>query len=95
MSARLHFSLSRVDKAERKTAWGFLGRRPTRPTNPCTNGQVERTHRTINEAKVTPYRCDSHDQLRAHLEDLLAAWGFAHGFTTPGGLTPDEYICKT
>ena len=40
------------------------------------------------------FHYDSHDQLRAHLADFMAAYNFARRLKTLGGLTPYEYICK-
>ncbi len=40
------------------------------------------------------YHYGSHDQLRTHLADFLAAYNFARRLKTLGGLTPYEYICK-
>jgi transposase InsO family protein len=57
-------------------------------------GQVERMNPTIKDATVKRFHCDSHDQLRTHLADFLAAYNFARRLKTLGGLTPDEYICK-
>lgn len=36
----------------------------------------------------------SHDQLRRHLADFMAAYNSAHRLKTLSGLTPYEYICK-
>ena len=68
--------------------------RLTKPNHPWTNGQVERMNRTIKEATVKRFHYDSHDQLRTHLADFLAAYNFARRLKTLGGLTPYEYICK-
>ncbi len=68
--------------------------RLTKPNHPWTNGQVERMNRTIKEATVKRYHCDSHDQLRTHLADFMAAYNFARRLKTINGLTPYEYICK-
>jgi transposase InsO family protein len=46
--------------------------RLTKPNHPWTNGQVERMNRTIKEATVKRFHYDSHDQLRAHLNDFMA-----------------------
>jgi transposase InsO family protein len=51
-------------------------------------------NRTIKEATVKRFHYDSHDQLRTHLADFLAAYNFARRLKTLGGLTPYEYICK-
>ena len=69
--------------------------RLTKPNYPWTNGQVERMNRTIKDATVKRYHYDSHDQLRTHLADFLAAYNFARRLKTFGGLTPHEYICKS
>ena len=68
--------------------------RLTKPNHPWTNGQVERMNRTIKDATVKRYHYDSHDQLRAHLADFLAAYNFGRRLKTLSGLTPYEYICK-
>lgn len=68
--------------------------RLTKPNHPWTNGQVERMNRTIKEATVKRFHYDSHDQLRDHLDDFLAAYNFARRLKTLDGLTPYEYICN-
>ena len=81
--------------------------RLTKPNHPWTNGQVERMllgvckqtpasqrNRTIKEATVKRFHYESHDQLRTHLADFLAAYNFARRLKTLNGLTPYEYICK-
>ena len=68
--------------------------RLTKPNHPWTNGQVERMNRTIKEATVKRYHYDSHNQLRTHLADFLAAYNFARRLKTLNGLTPYEYIYK-
>jgi len=68
--------------------------RLTKPNHPWTNGQVERMNRTIKDATVKRYHYDSHDQLRSHLADFLAAYNFARRLKTLQGLTPYEYVCK-
>ena len=47
--------------------------RLTKPNHPWTNGQVERMNRTIKNATVKRFHYDSHDQLRTHLADFMAA----------------------
>jgi transposase InsO family protein len=68
--------------------------RLTKPNHPWTNGQVERMNRTLKEATVRRYHYDSHEQLRRHLADFLAAYNFAKRLKTLQGLTPHEYVCK-
>lgn len=69
--------------------------RLTKPNHPWTNGQVERMNRTIKDATVKRYHYDSHDRLRRHLGDFMAAYNFAKRLKTLKGLTPYEYICQT
>ncbi len=47
--------------------------RLTKPSHPWTNGQVERMNRAIKEATVKRFHYETHDQLRTHLADFLAA----------------------
>ena len=69
--------------------------RLTKPNHPWTNGQVERMNRTIKDATVKRFHYDSHEQLRGHLADFMAAYNFARRLKTLSGLTPYEYICKS
>ena len=71
-----------------------IGHRLTRPNHPWTNGQVERMNRTIKEATVKRFFYDTHEQLKAHLSDFIAAYNFARRLKTLRGLTPYEAICK-
>ena len=68
--------------------------RLTKPRHPWTNGQVERMNRTIKDATVRRFHYESHDQLRQHLADFVAAYNFARRLKTLRGLTPYEAICK-
>ncbi|BCI65888.1 hypothetical protein AAJCM20276_05120 [Acetobacter aceti] len=68
--------------------------RLTKPIHPWTNGQVERMNRTIKEATVKRFHYDSHEQLRTHLNDFMAAYNFGRRLKILNGLTPYEYICK-
>jgi hypothetical protein len=51
-------------------------------------------NRTIKEATVRRFHYSSHEQLRTHLADFLAAYNFARRLKTLHGLTPFEAICK-
>ncbi|MFT9073244.1 IS481 family transposase [Gluconobacter potus] len=68
--------------------------RLTKPRHPLTNGQVERMNRTIKEATVKRFYYETHDQLRQHLTDFVAAYNFARRLKTLHGLTPYEFICQ-
>jgi hypothetical protein len=64
-------------------------------THPWTNRQVERMNRTIRDATVTRFHSNSHDQLRRHRDDFVAADTFGKRLKSLRGLTPYEFICKT
>ena len=66
--------------------------RLTRVNHPWTNGQVERMSRTIKDATVKRYHCDTHDQLRGHLKLFVGAYNHARRLKTLRGLTPAEFI---
>jgi hypothetical protein len=51
-------------------------------------------NRTIKDATVKRFHYESHDQLRQHLADFVAAYNFARRLKTLRGLTPYEAICK-
>jgi transposase InsO family protein len=68
--------------------------RLTKPRHPWTNGQVERMNRTIKEATVKRFYYETHDQLRKHLADFVAAYNYGRRLKTIRGLTPYEAICK-
>ena len=68
--------------------------RLTKPRHPWTNGQVERMNRTIKDATVKRYHYESHDQLRQHLADFVAAYNFGRRLKTLKGLTPYEFTCQ-
>lgn len=65
--------------------------RLTKPEHFRTNRQVERMKRTLKEATFKRVHCNGHDQLRAHLENFVAAYNFTRRLKT---LTPRECICK-
>ena len=71
-----------------------IDHRTTKPKHPWTNGQVERMNRTIKEATVKRFYYETHDQLREHLANFVAAYNFARRLKTLRGLTPYEFICK-
>jgi hypothetical protein len=51
-------------------------------------------NRTLKEATVQRYYHDTHEQLRRHLADFLAAYNFAKRLKMLKGLTPHEYVCQ-
>ncbi len=51
-------------------------------------------NRTIKDATVSRYHYDTHEQMRTHLDDFIAAYNFARRLKTLKGLTPYEFLCK-
>ena len=51
-------------------------------------------NRTIKDATVKRYFYETHDHLRAHLQNFVDAYNFARRLKTLSGLTPYEFICK-
>jgi hypothetical protein len=51
-------------------------------------------NRTIKDATAKRFYYESHDQLRHHLTDFVAAYNFGRRLKTLKGLTPYEFICK-
>src|SRR5438067_9456323 len=51
-------------------------------------------NRTLKEATVQRFYYATHDQLRTHLADFVAAYNFARRLKTLKGLTPYEFVCK-
>jgi len=84
----------RAHAFELACAQNDVDHRLTKPRHPWTNGQVERMNRTIKEATVQRFYYATHDQLRTHLADFIAAYNFARRLKTLKGLTPYEFICK-
>lgn len=84
----------RAHAFEHACAVNDIDRRTTKAKHPWTNGQVERMNRTIKEATVKHFYYESHDQLRKHLADYVAAY-IARRLKTLKDLTPYEFICKT
>lgn len=68
--------------------------RLTKPNHPWTNGQVERMNRTIKEATVKRFHYESHDQLRTHPDDFMAAYTFRSPAQDRKRPHPYEYIAK-
>ncbi len=75
-------------------AQNHIDHRLTRPKHPWTNGQVERMNRTLKDATVKRFYYETHDQLRLHLDQFVAAYNFARRLKTLKGLTPYDFICK-
>ena len=84
----------RADAFELACARNDIEHRTAKPKHPWTNGQLERMNRTIKDATVKRFYYESHDQLRSHLANFVAACNFGRRLKTLKGLTPDKFICK-
>jgi transposase InsO family protein len=84
----------RAHSFEYACARNDIEHRTTKTKHPWTNGQVERMNRTIKDATVRRFYYESHDQLRRHLADFVAAYNFGRRLKTLKGLTPYESICS-
>ena len=51
-------------------------------------------NRPLKDATVKRYDCETHDELRTHLDHFVQAYNFARRLKTLKGLTPYEFICK-
>jgi transposase InsO family protein len=67
--------------------------RRTKGNHPWTNGQVERMHRTLQEAPVKNYDDQTHPHLKDHLHTFQMADNVAKRLKTLKGLPPYEDIC--
>jgi transposase-like protein len=54
-----------------------IDHRLTKTNHPWTNGQVERMNRTLKDATVKKYHCQTHHHLKEHLHAFLMAYNFA------------------
>ena len=50
-----------------------IGQGLTKPKHRESNDLAERMNRTIKDATVKAFHCDSHKRLRAHLADFMVA----------------------
>lgn len=50
--------------------------------------------RITKYATIKRFYYETHDQLREHLANFVAAYNFAKRLKTLNGLTPYEFICK-
>ncbi len=49
---------------------------------------------TIKEATVKRFHHESHDRLRVHFADFIAAYNYTAGPSGFSGLTPYDYIAR-
>jgi transposase-like protein len=62
--------------------------------HPWTNGQVERTNRTIKDATTKIYHYDSMEQLEKHLQEFLLVYNFSKKLKTLKFKTPFEFLTE-
>ena len=66
----------------------------TKFRHPWTNGQVERTNRTIKDATVKTYHYDNLEQLQQHLKQFMLVYNFAKKLKSLKFKTPFEFIIE-
>ena len=49
----------------------------------------------MKDATIKRFHYDSHEQLRRHLQDFVAAYNFGRRLKRLRGLTTCEFTCKT
>src|SRR6478735_1193416 len=78
----------RLHRFDRACLEHRIEHRFSKPNHPWTNGQVERTNRTLKEATVRRYDYATDQQLQEHLAAFLDAYNFAKRLKSLNGLTP-------
>jgi len=66
----------------------------TKFRHPWTNGQVERTNRTIKDATTKTYHYDSMEQLEKHLQEFLLVYNFSKKLKALKFKTPFEFLIQ-
>jgi len=66
----------------------------TKFRHPWTNGQVERTNRTIKDATTKTYHYDSIEQFEKHLQEFLLVYNFAKRLKSLKFKTPFEFLTE-
>ena len=66
----------------------------TKFRHPWTNGQVERTNRTIKDATTKTYHYDSLEHLEKHLNQFMIAYNFAKKLKSLAFKTPFEFLIQ-
>lgn len=68
--------------------------RLARPYHPWTNGQTERMNRTLKEATVKSFCCETLAVLTDYLQAFVVAYHFAKHLKTLRWKTPLQKVCE-
>ncbi|MEI4473709.1 hypothetical protein V8J39_20635 [Frigidibacter sp. MR17.24] len=71
-----------------------IAHRLPQPNHPWSEEDQKTIRGIVSPLNVKRFHYESHEQLRPHLGDHMAAYNDARRLKTLNGLTPDEYICK-
>ncbi len=78
---------------DRVCAENAITHKLTRPYHPWTNGQAERTGRTVKDATIKTFHYPSLESLKAHVTAFVSACNFARHLKALRWKTPFEAVC--
>jgi transposase InsO family protein len=78
---------------DRVCAENAITHKLTRPYHPWTNGQAERTGRTVKDATIKTFHYPSLESLKAHVTAFVSAYNFARHLKALRWKTPFEAVC--
>jgi len=80
---------------DRVCAENGIEHRLTKPCHPWTNGQAERTGRTVKDAAIKAFHYPDLESLETHVLAFVSAYNFAKHLKATRWKTPFEAVCHT